>query len=420
MSSGKHVVVVGGGILGLSCAHYLAREGHRVTVVERLAAGHDSCANGSAGYISPSHVIPIAAPGMVAMGIKWMMNSRSPFYVKPRLDLDFMRWGWQFMRSCTQANVDRAAPILRDLCLASRELFGEFADATQNAFELEREGLLMLCRTEKGVEHEDKLARLANSLGVEARVLDPKQTAALDGSGLQMDIAGSVFFPIDAHLTPARFMTSLRGLLEAAGVTFRWDTSITGWRTEGGRIAAVKIAAGEIAADEFVLAGGSWSQLLVRGLRVTLPMQAGKGYSLTLPTPRLSPRIPAIFVESRIAVTPMGKTLRFGGTMELSGINDAVRPERVRQIIDSVPSYYPEFRAEDFAGIKPWFGLRPVSPDGMPYIGRFANHPNLLAACGHAMLGVTLAPITGALIADVVAGRKPSIPLDALGPDRFA
>jgi D-amino-acid dehydrogenase len=419
MSRQKHVVVCGGGVIGLCCAYYLAKDGHRVTILERDGADHDSCANGSAGYISPSHVVPLAAPGMVALGLKWMMNSRSPFYVKPRLDLDLVRWGWLFLRSCTKRNVERGAPVLRDLCLASRTLFEEFADLTRNEFLLEKEGLLLLCRTAQALAHEDEYVRLANDLGVEAKVMSAAETSAFDG-GVRMDIAGSVFFPIDCHLSPRRFMESLTRLLHDARVEFRWNTSVVGWSAENGRICAAKTAAGEVEADEFVLAGGSWSPAMLSSLRIRLPMQAGKGYSVTLENPRCRPRVPAIFTEARIAATPMGRTLRFGGTMELSGINDVVREERVRQITESVPKYYPDFRPEDFAGIAPWHGLRPVSPDGMPYIGRFGRHPNLVAACGHAMLGVTLAPITGRLVAETIGGRASSVSLAALDPDRFA
>ncbi len=419
MPKAKHVAVCGGGIIGLCCAHYLAREGHRVTLLERDAAGHDSCAGGSAGYVSPSHIIPLAAPGMVAMGLKWMLNSRSPFYIKPRLDPELVRWGWLFMRSCTPRNVERSAPVLRDLCLASRTLFEEFAAATQNDFLFEKEGLLMLCKTEAMLAKEDSLVRLANELGVEARTLDAAQTSALDPA-VRMEIAGSVFFPIDCHLQPRTFVASLTRLLREAGIDFRFETPVTGWRTEGARLVAAKTMAGEIEADEFVLAGGSWSPSMLAGLGLRLPMQAGKGYSLTLDKPRVLPRIPAVFTEARIAATPMGQTLRFGGTMELSGINDTIRPERVRQIVESVPAYYPEFSPTDFAGIKPWSGLRPVSPDGMPYIGRFGRYSNLTAANGHAMLGVTLGPITGKLVAEIITGKTPSVALETLDPDRFA
>jgi D-amino-acid dehydrogenase len=415
----KEVVVCGGGIVGLCCAYYLARDGHQVTLLERDGENHDTCAGGSAGYVSPSHVIPLAAPGMVALGLKWM-SSRSPFYIKPRLDAELFRWGWHFMRSCNDRNVARGAPVLAQLCLRSRELFCELAEATKNEFQLEKHGVMNVCKTQAMLDHEAHgLAKLANELGVEARVLNAREAAAME-PGAKLDIIGAVYFPPDAHLTPRLFTATLTRLLREAGVTFRFNTPVAGWRLAGDRVAAAVTPGGEMAADEFVLAGGSWSPSMLAGLGVRLPMQAGKGYSLTLERPRLKLKIPIICTEARVAITPMGETLRFGGTMEIIGLDSPVRPERVQQIIDAVPKYLPEMRADDFAGVQPWHGLRPVSPDGLPYIGRFARHSNLLAACGHAMLGVTLGPITGQIVAEIVAGRKPSIALDALSPDRFA
>ncbi len=416
----KSVIICGGGIVGLSCAYYLARDGWAVTVVERNAEGADSCAQGSAGYISPSHVIPLAAPGMVANGLKWMLSSRSPFYIKPRLDAGLLRWGWLFARSCTPQHTRRAAPVLRDLCLGGRKLFLELAAATGDAFELKQEGLLNLCQTQETLDHETHgLAALANELGVEARVLDAKQTAVLE-PGTRLDVIGSVYFPSDAHLTPRKFMPALTGLLQRMGVTFRWNTSVEGWLAEGGRVVAVQTTAGELKADEFVLAGGSWSAAMTAGLDIRLPLQAGKGYSLTLDQPRFKLTKSMILTERRVAVTPMGDKLRFGGTMEIAGHSDRIRPERVEQIIAGAQAFLPEFTPADFAGIKPWFGYRPVSPDGLPYIGRFGRHPNLTAACGHAMLGVTMAPITGLLVSEVLGGREPSVPLAMLSPDRFS
>ncbi len=416
----KSVIICGGGIVGLSCAYYLARDGWAVTVVERNAEGADSCAQGSAGYISPSHVIPLAAPGMVANGLKWMLSSRSPFYIKPRLDAGLLRWGWLFARSCTPQHTRRAAPVLRDLCLGGRKLFLELAAATGDAFELKQEGLLNLCQTQETLDHETHgLAALANELGVEARVLDAKHTAVLE-PGTRLDVIGSVYFPSDAHLTPRKFMPALTGLLQRMGVTFRWNTSVEGWLAEGGRVVAVQTTAGELKADEFVLAGGSWSAAMTAGLDIRLPLQAGKGYSLTLDQPRFKLTKSMILTERRVAVTPMGDKLRFGGTMEIAGHSDRIRPERVEQIIAGAQAFLPEFTPADFAGIKPWFGYRPVSPDGLPYIGRFGRHPNLTAACGHAMLGVTMAPITGLLVSEVLGGREPSVPLAMLSPDRFS
>lgn len=406
--------------MGLCTAYFLAREGCQVTLVERQAEGHDHCALGSAGYVSPSHVIPIAAPGMVWKGLKWMLNSRSPFYIQPRLDTDLMRWGWHFWRACTPGRVARAAPILRDLCLHSQRLFEELNDLTGDKSEYQRAGLLNVCRTQQGLEDEaNGLARIANELGIEARVLDAAQTAAL-GLGVKLDIAGSVYFPIDAHLTPVRFAPALAGLLKEMGVRFQWSTSIYGWRTLGNRIAAVQTTAGDLIGDEFVLTGGSWSAGMIAGLGLRLPMQPGKGYSLTLPNPRFRITKPFILKERRVAVTPMGDTLRFGGTMEIDTHRDRVRSERVEQIKAGAMAYMPELTHADFEGVKPWFGYRPVTPDGLPYVGRFGRYANLTAACGHAMLGVTLAPGTGRLVSEVICERNPSVDLTLLNPDRYS
>jgi D-amino-acid dehydrogenase len=302
-------------------------------VVERNAEGTDSCAQGSAGYISPSHVIPLATPGMVWKGLKWMLSSRSPFYIKPRLDADLLRWGWLFARSCTPEHTRRAAPVLRDLCLGGRKLFVELAGATGNAFELTQEGLLNLCQTQATLDHETHgLAAIANELGIEARVLDAKQTAALE-PGTKLDVLGAVYFPLDAHLTPRKFMPALVGLLRQMGVTFQWNTSVSGWHTAGGRVTSVQTTAGALTADEFVLAGGSWSSAMTAGLEIRLPLQAGKGYSLTIEQPRFKLTKSMILTERRVAVTPMGDKLRFGGTMEIAGHSDRIRPERVEQII---------------------------------------------------------------------------------------
>ncbi|HUG13198.1 MAG TPA: FAD-dependent oxidoreductase [Opitutaceae bacterium] len=420
MATGRHIVICGGGVIGLSCAYYLAREGHRVTVVERSAEGADSCAHGSAGYVSPSHVVPLAAPGMVALGIKWMLDSRSPFYVKPRFDAGFLRWSRLFWKSCSRENVERGAPVLRDLCLASRALFAEFSREVGNVFEFQERGLLNLCFTQALLDHETHgLARLANQLGIEARVLDAAATARIE-PGVRMAIAGSVYFPIDAHVTPRLFMPALLEALKKFGVEFRWSTEIIGWVDGTDRaLRAMRTTGGEIGGDMFVAAAGAWSPRLVDELGIRLPVEAGKGYSLTIPESPVQVSVPMILAESRVAVTPMGRALRFGGTMELTGINSTIRPERVEQIKAAARSFFPDFPANAFDGIEPWSGLRPVSPDGLPYIGRFAARPNLIAAAGHAMLGLTLAPITGALVADVVAGRTPSIPLEHLNPDRF-
>jgi D-amino-acid dehydrogenase len=419
---GKRVVIIGGGVIGLSVAYYCARRGWRVAVVDRNSAQRDGCSFQNAGMLVTSHFVPLAAPGMVALGLKWMWNPASPFYVKPRLSRDLLDWGVKFWRAATPEHVRRAAPVLRDLSIASHRCFAELAALPGSDFRLVRKGLLMLCRTPHALDEEIRTAELGRALGIAAEALDATQVATLD-PGIHMDIAGAVYFPRDCHLTPDRFMSQLQDRLTAEGVEFVWNTEVTGWRVEGGRqirAATARNGEDEIEADEFVLCGGSWSPLLARELGLRIPMQAGKGYSLTLKQPRQLPEICAILTEARVAVTPMDGALRFAGTMEIAGLDEGINPMRVRGIIAAATKYYPEFEPSDFEGVAPWRGLRPCSPDGMPYVGRTARCANLYIATGHAMMGISLGPVTGKLIAEILAGEIPQIDMAQLSPDRYA
>jgi D-amino-acid dehydrogenase len=415
----KHVVIVGAGVIGLCTAYYCAQRGHRVTVIEQGGESRDGCSYGNAGMVVPSHFVPLAAPGMVALGLKWMWNPRSPFYIRPRLDPALLDWGWKFWRAANERHVQRSAPILRDLSFASRDCFEELAALPGVDFGLVQRGLLMLCRTERALEHEAAFAERANRLGVRAEVLDARQTAARDPD-VAMQVAGSVYFPNDCHLTPQRFMASLQQQLETMGVSFRWRTTASGFDRDHDRVRSVATDGESIAGDEFVIAGGSWSTALARELDLRLPMQAGKGYSLTLPSPRRLPQLCSILTEARVATTPMGATLRFGGTMEIAEFNERINPLRVQGIIDAVPKYFPEFTTDDFGGVRPWCGLRPCSPDGLPYIGRAGNWENVSVATGHAMMGLSLGPVTGKLMAELISGQKPSNDISLLNPNRYA
>jgi D-amino-acid dehydrogenase len=413
----RHVIVIGGGIIGLCTAYYALQRGNRVTLVERLPRERDGCSFGNAGMVVPSHFIPLASPGIVGTALKWMWNPESPLYIKPRIDPALLAWAWKFIRASNRDHVRRAAPLIRDLSFASRACFEELADKLD--FGLAKRGLLMLCKTQHGLDDEAKTAAFANELGVPAEVLDARATAALD-PGVRMDVAGSVYFPKDCHLSPGRLMGALHDDLERAGATFLHGTEVTGWRMSRRNVEAVRTSRGELAADDYVLCGGAWSPAVARDLRARLPMQAGKGYSLTLPAPRRLPSICSIFTEARVAVTPMSGTLRFGGTMEIAGLDERINPRRVQGIIKSVPRYFPDFAPADFEGIRPWVGLRPCSPDGLPYVGRFAAYDNLSVASGHAMMGLSLGPITGRVMAEILSGEKPSFDLALLSPDRYA
>jgi D-amino-acid dehydrogenase len=415
----KRIVIIGGGVIGLATAWYCRQRGHRVTVIDRKPSQRDGCSFGNAGMLVPSHIIPLAAPGMIQLGLKWMWNPKSPFYIRPRASLDLMRWLWQFKRSCTRQHVDASAPLLRDLHLHSRELYEQLEAELPDGFGLQTRGLLMLCKTVAGLAEEAKVAKQAERLGVPADVLDADATAKLDPA-IEMDVHGSVYYPKDCHLSPNRLMASLESELAKAGCTFHWETDCTSFSKSAGKVQAVQTVQGEIAADEFIICGGVWSSAIARELGLSLPMQAGKGYSVTLPEPAELPQLCSLLHEARVAVTPIGSALRIGGTMEIAGVDESVSEARVQGIIESVPRYFPAFKADDFAGLPRWSGLRPCSPDGLPFLGRTAAWQNLIVSTGHAMMGISLALISGKLVSEIVDGQPPSIEgLSLLSPDRY-
>ncbi len=410
------VVIIGGGVIGLCTAYYALKRGFAVTVIERELAGGDNCSAGNAGMIVPSHFTPLAAPGMLAKGLRWMMNPESPFFVRPRLDPELMRWGWLFYRNSTKRHVAASRELLRDLNLESRRLFGELQ--ADEDFGLVKRGLLMLCKTAKGLAEEAEVAEAAHEIGLGAEVLDSAATALLD-PGITMDVAGAVFFPEDCHLDPARFMASMRQRVLALGGNIESGVEIETIQTHGGKVTAVFGNGRSFPGGKFVVAGGSWSADLLKTIGLKLPLQAGKGYSLTLPAPPELPQLCSIFAEAKVAITPMDGSLRFGGTMEIGGQGLSINPARVHGIVKSVHAYFPKFSETDFTDVKPWAGLRPVSPDGIPYLGKVAGLPNLIAATGHAMMGLSLGPVSGRLVTDLLAGDAPFRLIDAMAPGRF-
>ncbi len=414
----KHIVIIGGGVVGLSSAHELLQRGHAVTLIERGRPGHDSCSLGNAGMVVPSHFEPLAAPGMIAMGLKWMFNPESPFAVRPRFDAELISWAFRFWRAATPAHVARCTPILRDMNLRSRELFVRYAEKYGNDFDLETVGLVMLCKEQKTLDHEAAFAAKAASVGVPTEVLDRAGIAGAE-PGATLDVAGGVLFPKDAHMSPHKFIASLTRKVESLGGKFVWDAEVTGFRTEGDRIRAAITTTGDIAGDEFILASGVWSTGVAKTAGLSIPMQAGKGYSMLLENPAQRPKLCSILCEARVAVTPMGSGVRVGGTMQIDGNNLNVNERRVNGIRKSFPKYYTAFKPEDFNGVKVWAGLRPCSPDGMPYIGRTGTRKNLTIAAGHSMMGLSLGPVTGEMVAQIVSGEKTLVDASLLNPDRY-
>lgn len=410
------VIVIGGGVIGVCSAHYLSHAGFRVTLLEKADICEGS-SYGNGGLVVPSHCIPLAAPGVWIKGLKWMWNPESPFYIKPRLDPALVAWLWKFRAACTADHVARAVPLLRDLSFESLALFRELAATEGLEFAYRQDGALAVFRTEAGYEAAVREAKVLGAAGIASKLLDGAEARALEPS-LQPSVLGGILFPEDAHLIPDRFVKGLARLAEANGVSIRRETEVLGFRTRGRRILAVETTRGDVEADEVVLAAGSWSPGLGRALGLALPIQPAKGYSVTYPRPDDGPGRPLILAEAKAGVTPMGKRLRFAGTLELAGLDFAIDRRRVNAIVRSAAQY---IRGVDqLRLLEIWRGLRPCTPDGLPILGRSERFENLILATGHAMIGVSLGPVTGKLVAQLCAREQPMIDLRALRAERFA
>ncbi len=417
MTKSADVLVIGGGVIGICTAYYLRRAGVDVAIVERDEVGA-GCSFGNAGYVSPSHFVPLAAPGVLSKGLRWMLDPESPFYIKPRLDSELIGWVWKFRSSCAARRSGALMPALRDLNLASAGLFRELAKVPGLDFGFQTRGLVMLFNSPKGEHEQLRAAETAHRIGVQAEVMTPAQINRLD-PGMATHARGGVYYPQDCHLDPTRFVQGLCAIAEKQGVRIHRFTELLSFEASDGRIAAVRTTRGRMVADEYVLAVGSWSPLIARELGLSVPLQPAKGYSVTIDRPPRKMSVPAILTEAKVAITPLGERLRFAGTLELAGLDLSINKRRVRAILNAVPRYLDGFNPELYAAIEPWAGLRPCTPDGLPLVGRFHAFPNLLAATGHAMLGVSMAPVTGKLVAEIIGGKTPSIDLAVMRPDRF-
>jgi len=412
----KKVAIIGGGITGLCSAYYLVKAGYEVTIVDKgnITKGASFI---NAGYVTPSHFVPLAEPGMINQGIKWMFNNSSPFYIKPRWDIDFFKWSWYFKKSSTKQKVAKAIPVLKELNEKSKELYEEMLESLDFEFHIERKGLLMVYKSAKNEEHETKLAEKGKDLGLDVRVLDKKALHDLEPQ-FSEDVIGGVHYECDAHSTPNLFMKNLKQWLENNGVRFVLEEAVTGLEVDGKTIKALHTSKNSIEADEFIMAAGSWTFPLAKKLGLNIPIQPGKGYSMSI-TRETNINLPAILTEAKVAVTPMKGFTRFAGTMELSGDNNIILPTRVEAIAKAASNYYSGFTLTPEEKQSATSGLRPVSPDGLPFIGKSSKFKNLNVAAGHAMMGWSLGPITGKLISEIVEGNHTSVLLEPFDLERF-
>lgn len=413
-----NVTIIGGGVIGLCTAYYLHKAGHMVTVIERGDIT-DGCSFGNMGYVSPSHFVPLASPGIVAKGLKWMLSSSSPFYIKPRLNMDLIRWGLAFWRRSNARTAEKNAVSLNGLLRLSRELMSDFREEFGKSIELTEIGCFMLYKNEKTGKHEKHLADEARKFGLKTEICTREKVQQYEPE-VEVDVAGGVLYLDDCHLHSGKFMMELFRFLREQGVQFYINTRVTGFERSNGNITSVITDKLAVRCENLVVANGSWMPEVARLMEIDLLMQPGKGYSLAYDGLERNLHYPSILVDDRTATTPIGRWLRIGGTMELSGHSDNILPRRVMAIYNAFKKYYPGMDLPQPQPRKAWYGYRPVTPDGLPYIGKHRNYENTVFAGGHAMLGVSSAAATGKLVTEILNKKKTSIDISGFGVERFA
>lgn len=412
--------VIGGGIIGLSTALYLQRSGWEVTVLDK-GDFLDNCSYGNCGYICPSHFIPLATPGVVKQGLKWMWNSKSPFYVQPRLDRNLINWGIRFIRSATRRHVESAAVPLRDIALLSKKEYEGWLSLPGFDFAYEQKGLLEIFQTDAGADHARHAVEKAHEIGLtDTRLLSLDELQALEPH-TRIVAKGAIHFNCDAHCYPNKLMQQLIGYLRQTGVNLVPGQEVLRFEKKGDRVTKVISADRAYEQDEVIMATGSWGRETARLLDLKIPLMPGRGYSVTLEDSPHRVNYPSVLVEGRAAITPMdGNKIRFGGTMEITSHKTPPRMNRVQGILDAVKRYYPEFDIPLPPVEKIWYGYRPCSADGLPYIGRVKKYENLVVATGHSMLGLSLGAGTGKLVSEIVNGQPASMDTTPFSVERFS
>ncbi|MFI5316001.1 MAG: NAD(P)/FAD-dependent oxidoreductase [Myxococcota bacterium] len=416
MSESYDVAVIGGGVIGVASARLLAERGARVVLLERgeLCSG---ASYGNAGWISPSHGTPLPAPGVIRQALRWLLDAESPFYVKPRLDFELARWLFEFARAATAPRANATMRVNRELIVASLALYEKLEAQLGAEFGFARRGLVVACESLEGLEKAEHELALLRALGGAGRALSAAELRELAPRASE-SLCGGVHFPEDAHLDPERLVRALAERASARGARLEERQEVLAFERQGRRISRILATRGEFRADQVVLAAGAWSPSLAALVELRLPVQAAKGYSVTVRAPAGFGENPVLLSEAKVAVTPLGDRLRFAGTLELAGLDLAVNARRVAAILRAVERFLPGVAQAE--RIETWRGLRPVTPDDRPLLGRTRALENLIVATGHGMSGVSQGTMTAQIVTELCTGEPPSLPLAPFAPDRFA
>ena len=414
--SDRHVIVVGGGVIGTACAYYLARSDWRVTVIDQSQHG-SQCSHGNCGLLSPSHVLPLAMPGAIRKNVKLMLQKNSPFYVKPRVDPALWRWLIKFAGRCRHEPMVQAGHARHAILHSSRSLFDELIAGENLDAEFEANGCLFVYKSQAALDEfdaENELTR--DQYGISATKLDARQLSEMEPA-LKPGLAGAWYYSIDAHLRPDRLMKSWRATLERLNVRIIENCEVRTFSWASGTVKALQTSVGEQTADQFVVATGALTPLLTKQLRCELPIQPGKGYSLTMPRPEPCPSYPMLCPEHKVAITPMQTGFRLGSTMEFAGYDSSLNAKRLNALKESAAHYLLEPTAEPVQ--EQWYGWRPMTYDGLPIIDRCPHTDNVYIAAGHNMLGLSMAPATGKLIAEILNNQPTHIDREPYRVNRF-
>lgn len=414
------VLVLGSGVIGVSCAYFLARAGHEVEVVERQEGPALETSFANAGEVSPGYSAPWAGPGVPVKAIKWMLMQHSPLVIWPLLDPAMWRWGAMMLANCTAKayalNKSRMVPIAE----YSRDVLKALRAETGIAYDERAQGTLQLFRTQKQLDGIAGDVAVLKQYGVPFEVLDREGFTRVEPALklTQQKFVGALRLPGDETGDCFLFTNRLAEMAKALGVRFRFGTSIDRLVAEGGELKAVHTSAGTLQADQVVLALGSHSPTLLKPLGIRIPVYPVKGYSITVPITdaQYAPESTIMDETHKVAVTRLGNRIRVGGTAELAGYSLNLREARRGTLEHVVTDLFP--RGGDVKQASFWCGLRPMTPDGTPIVGP-TPVKRLLLATGHGTLGWTMACGTGRVIADLVSGRQPEIDIGGLGMARY-